>query len=547
MDASTATPSREADRVDRAVGLGLVAVLAILSRDLLLWEPRSALYEGVAELERFAFDTSDGNHQLGLLVCALLLWRGRGALRSGATEPGTEGLAVGLALVATLGSAWSGHTGALDLLLPAIAIWLVSVGTVFAGARGARGVMVAACVLIVTMPPPVAVVNTILHPMQMATAASVSWLLDLLSIEHVRSAEYVYTNSRLFYVVEGCAGLGILQSMMLASLVMGGLLGYDLRGHLRLMGLAVVIALAVNQLRVLTIVLLPDSELASDHAMQGLVMVVLSVVLLGLIDAWGFGGTNGGSGARVLESRTPAEERGVEEGDGAQRGLARRCLIAVGSATVFVMAGAFVPAWEAPESTSPRAADVAMELEGFRARRSLELDREYLGSVRWSDRVFRRYVEVGAEVPLEIDALVLVDHARDRTHDIASAKVARVKPGLVIHRASSLRLPKSGRVVELIEADGPEGTETLVFFRSTPERPLVALVRSVFALDQSVWHRAAPGVSVRLAMTRPLAAFPKGSAQARFIRFADAFADALSEIGLIPAEPEDMAAEAGEG
>ena len=528
MDASPAARFRFRGRADLWVGLGVMGALALLARDLLVWDPAGALPDGTAELERFAFDAGGGHHMLGLLVCAGLIWRRRRDLvpEGDGSVPSVGALALGLA--AAIASAWSAHTQAPGLLLPALAIWLLGVGWGLAGRRG-LGVMGApAAVLVVTMPLPVALVNVVIHPMQMATAATVSALLGALSIDHVRAAEYVYANEYIFYVVEGCAGLGILQTMLLAALAMGALLDYSAKGLLRLLACAVVIALGCNQLRVLTIVLLPESSLARDHEAQGLVMLVTSVVVLGLVDAGLL--RLGRGGASAADDRAPAGETpGVS-----QAGVGRALALILGSAAVLVAAGVGAPRWKPPETTLPRAAEVSKELAGLRARRSLTLDREYLGSVRWSDRVFRRYVAAGPDSPLAIDALVLVDRGRDRSHDVGSAKVARTKPGLVVRHASTVPLPSTGHRAELLRADGPDGMETIVFLRAFSSSGAARLLRSALAVDQSHWHRSDPDVAVRLATARPVDAPLSGSEEEQLIRFADAFVRSLVETGLLP-------------
>lgn len=546
MDVPKATRSRLHDRVDLWVGFGLAVALTLLARDLIMWDPGGALSDGMAELERFAFDAGGGDHVLGLAISAGLLWRRRQDLNPLRHRAGTRTVALALGLVAAIASGWSSHTGALELRLPGLAFWLLAVGWGLAGSRGLRAVGAPACVLIVTMPLPVALVNEVIHPMQMATAASVSALLDALSIEHVRAAEFVYASERVFYVVEGCAGLGVLQTLILAALVMGALLDYAAWGQARLLICAAVIALACNQLRVLMIVLLPESSLASDHELQGLVMLVMSVLVLGLVDA--------GLGRLGRSSAKPVEAFAAESGDptystpeAGQAGAGRALVVVLGSAALFIAAGAGTPRWEPPETTLSRAAEVPKELEGLRARRSMTLDREYLGSVRWSDRVFRRYVATDPDSPLTIDALVLVDHGHDRSHDVASPKVARTKPGLVVRHASTLGLPASGRRALLLRAAGPDGMETIVFFRSFASTGLVRLLRSVLAIDQSFWHRPGADVAVRVATVRPFDAPLSGSEEERLIRLADALAQSLLEAGLLPPVSEDGTGSTGAG
>lgn len=73
MDEPPVAAASENQRVELAIGVGLAGSVALLGRELFLWNPRSFLYQGGSELERFAFDASGGNHQLGLVLCALLV------------------------------------------------------------------------------------------------------------------------------------------------------------------------------------------------------------------------------------------------------------------------------------------------------------------------------------------------------------------------------------------------------------------------------------------------------------------------------------------
>ncbi|MGB0621130.1 MAG: exosortase/archaeosortase family protein [Myxococcota bacterium] len=525
MDQQSTTRPRNSDRLDLAVSLGLVSILGILARELILWDPRSGSYEGVLELERFAFDASSGNHQVGLLVAAIMIVLRRQDLRARHRDSSAAILAAAAALGAASLSAWSSHTGATYLVMPALALWLLSAGGAFGGWRGLRAVASAALVLVITTPPPVAVVNLLLHPMQMATAGSVSFLLGLFSIEHVRAAEYVYRDLHIFYVIEGCAGLGILQSLLLASVAMGELLRENVWTRLCLVAASFVVALFVNYLRVLGIVLVPGSAFAEDHALQGIAMVILGVAVLGSLGA-ALGGALDSAGGDASSER-----------DAAAHSRLPAFAYVLTSAFAFAIAGVVVPRWEVPDTVLPRPAEVAKNLAGFRADRSLELDREYLGSIWWSDRVFRRYVEKAPEglSAMEIDALVLRDHGRDRRHDIGSSKVVRIEPGLVFRRDVAVELPSSGRAVRLVEAVGPKGVQTILFFRSTPYSGMERFFRAVMAIDQSAWHRPEAEVAVRLAVERELSA---PGVQDRLVRFADAFERSLSRRGLLAAPVE---------
>lgn len=528
MDTPIEASPQAARPAPLAFGIGLVATLAVLAGELLLWRPRSELYEAVSDVERFVFDASGGNHHLGLALCAFMLWRRRGVLWQ-TRERGS--LAAGLvwtaAAVALAG--WSRHVGALDLRLLALAVWLLGLGALLAGRVGLRAMALPAFLLVVTMPPPAALVNAVMHPMQMATAAGVAGTLDLLGIEFHRAAEYLRTANGFFYVVEGCAGLGIGLSLQLAAVFLGELLGYALRRQLALIALAVPVALVVNQLRVLMIVLWPGAALSRDHSTQGVMMVVAGTLVLALLDAKLLG--------RLGAAPVADDESASVSTDAPGAAPPRARLVAVAaSALLFLAAVTWAPVFSPPDATLPRVASVALEVDGLRAQRSLALDREYLGSVRWTDQVYRRYAEPTAPSalpPLSIDVVVMADHRRDRRHDVFSPKVARGRPGLDVTRRQAIRLTPSGRPAQLIEGVGPDGHETIVFFRVTDTGLASARLRAILGVDQSRWHRPQPEVVVRVALA-PTPGTPRPDAVLRVRRFAEAFEAALVEAELIP-------------
>jgi exosortase/archaeosortase family protein len=476
-----------------------VTLFLLTSWDLLLWDATSEAFRSVPEAERFFYDAARGSHVLALLACAVLLWLRRADSRPrGGLQPAAMAVGVALLLAALGLRIWSVHTGARELGLIALALLLVGAGTVLGGRSGAVRAAGLAAVLVVGMPIPVPWLTAFIHPMQMLTASGVSWLLSLIGQEHVLLGEQIRIEGFVFYVIEGCAGVSTLQSLALAGVIY---LHFLYRRPSQVIGLAVsipLLAVAVNQIRVLTIVLFPSSETATDHTLQGLVMTVVGVIAIALFDLL------------LARLETPVEvppvvDTEVPPASGSDRGCAAVEGVIVLAALVFASAFLWVPTWSPPVDSLPRAASLPTRIAGYRAVRTLQPDRQYLGSVRWSDQVHRIYAPI--EEPSEgepkrppIELLILVDDHRERAHDLGSDKVWRAGPGYRLLSSSPQPGEGGDSARQLAELVRVGGRERVLHWRVGRAPGFWARLVAGLGVEQSVWGPAGAELAVRLSI-----------------------------------------------
>lgn len=519
--------------------MGAIALIVGLAWELLLWDSGTTGFDQLSDAERFFYDSGGGNHLFGIAVGLFLIWRRRRVFSS-MRVTGREGFAVGILLLAlAIGlRAWSSWTGAVDLQLPALALLLLGSSAIFAGSGGLRTMGVPAVVLLLAMPIPIALVNALLHPMQLMTASGVGGLLDFLGIEHAVFGEQIRTHDHVFYVIEGCAGLQTLRSIAIASVFYLDLLYRNRRQVIVVLSAAFAIAIGVNQLRVLGIVLFPGSGWALDHTLQGLVMICLGVVAIAIVDAF----LQGVEGARSDRSETHVGETCVE-GSGLAGGsgpagfsvpLARRLAIVIGI-VLYGGTGLAMPAWSPPEFRYPRAAQLPIRIDGWRAERTLLPDREYLGSATWSDHVNRVYSSGGANgggSGGEFEVLVLVDDRLDRRTNFLSSKTELARPGYRVLGRESVVLSPENRPATYLELESVEGSEAVLHWRIGVASLWQERLRAAIALDQSGLHREKRGLAVRVAMRRPSRFSDPGEQRAALQQMAVLIDRAIHESGL---------------
>ena len=258
----------------------------------------------------------------------------------------------------------------------------------------------------------------------------------MIGIEHALFGEQIRTQANVFYVVEGCAGLRTLQSISFASVVYLDVLFRNRRQVALVLVAAFMIAIAVNLLRVLGIVLYPDSDWARDHTLQGLFMICLGVVLIavfdGLLQRFEESGSERANDIPGARQDTLSQDQ--EDEPAAGRASVMRPRLAAMSVGILLYAGVGLatPSWSPLEERYPRAAKLAIRIDGWRAERTLLPDREFLGSVIWSDQVNRIYTRIdpteqGSSAAFEV--LILADDRLDRGKNILSTKTELARPG----------------------------------------------------------------------------------------------------------------------
>ncbi len=481
--------------------IAALALFFLFARDILFWSSTSPGFASADAVEAFLYDPTGGNQPLGLLVAGWMTWRRRRRIAAEiATSRGTKlRLALPLMFLAIGLRSWAAHTSAIDLQLPALALAVVAVGAALAGSAGIRILAAPAAVLLLTMPIPLAVVNWLIHPMQRSTAEGASGLLALLGIPHQTLGEQIFARGHAFYVIEGCAGLRALQALTLATIAYLELL---YRSRLQLVVLAVsvpIVATAINQLRVLSIILNPVSDLAGDHTTQGIIMIIVGVVAIAAIDSL----LQRFETRRKKEKEPPtplAPTAGNDPPDGSradEKSSRRRPLLALlFFFSAYTLAPAFTPRWAPGDTPGPRAATFPKTLENWKVVRTLKPDREFLGSIGWSDWLYRLY----RSGPEELELLILADDHRRREQNVLSFKTALARPGFVVRHRRPAPLRSNARRATELELEGRAGRYLVLHWRTGTGSRAEEFLRSLLALDQSVFHRPERTLAIRLAI-----------------------------------------------
>ncbi|MCR9095261.1 MAG: exosortase/archaeosortase family protein [bacterium] len=505
------------------VALGLLALLGL---DLLTDAPVTAAYEHADQTESFLYDVSGGARIFGLAAAALLVWQGRAALvRLGDVSAGERARwAIPLLLAALFVRGWAAHTSSVPLQFPALAFALLGGAACLTGRLGVRGMAPAACLLVVAMPLPTAIVNAVMHGLQGVTAESVSVLLGWIGEPHLLAGEQIHARAHIFYVIEGCAGLRAQQILLSSTLLYCGLL-FRSRTQLAVLLMATpFVAFAVNQLRILTIVLSPQADLSADHDAQGIAMLVLGIVCIALVDA----GVQRVEEARDSSSGTST--RVAREQAASTASLGPPVLVSItAAAALYAALGAFVPAWEAPEAETPRLRDFPKRLEDWRAARALGFDREFFGSVQPSSRLHRRY----RDGDREFEVLILEDDHRASGQGILSPKTITARPGYDIRSLGQTVLSATGRTVDRYELTGIRDAFQTLHWRVGARSLAEEVGRSAFALDQSVLHRAERTFSVRVAVKVGAEVLGPERAAQRVVEVAEGVERAMVQQGLV--------------
>lgn len=460
--------------------------------------------------EAVFFSPTDGNPVLVFAAAAWLLSR-RVRLLAATESPGAVSLAALFLVPASVLCVWANYVAAPELLVPSLSLMLLGGAALWRGGRGVRTVLVPALFLLLAYRPPGILINQIVYPLQLATAAGASWYLDLVGISGQRSGDLIFTGGRVFHVIESCAGLRSIETLLMAAVVYAELLGRPARHALLLVVITPFIGALVNQARVLTIVLNPYSEFAAVHTGQGLTMIVVGVLLIAIVDR--------------LILRLPLEGARSLPTPEASRDPLRRVprLFALGALLAALgVVNWVLPLWTPPRDRDPLLSSLPPSLDGWTAE-GLKLDREFLGSVGFSEWVHRRYVKGDREVSLFLGS----DDRLEPRASLLSAKAGLPGAGWEPEARRPVRLEPDGLVAEASSVRA-RNSRALVYHWYTGIEPFaVEALRAVLVLDRGPLRR--PGRALVLRATTPLRSKGEDEAQRTLSEFLPLVREALAK------------------
>lgn len=405
-----------------------------------------------------------------------------------------------LLVLGAVACAWGYYAYVPTLVVVALSAWMMGTALWLGGTRAGRAILLPACFVLLAIPVPIALVNGFMHPLQLATAEAAGELMRWAGLDVRYEADMLAHRGALFQVIESCSGVRTVVTMLMTVLLFHDLFFRSRLQSVILFVMAPVIGMISNTLRVMLIVLNPYSKFAAIHTAQGLVMIVVAVLMLALLDALL---------TRVLPPDPPLRRPRAT----APLPLGRiAAMVAVTAA--LATSTLLIRPWQPPTQMGEALGTFPARLGPYQTQ-GLPLDREYLGSVGFSEWVHRRYSIEGEDEAASIELLLGADHRLYEHTNFQSDKTALPGPGYQIVERGPATI--GGVEVERMIVAG-RGKRRLVFERRWGVASFgTELVRSVLALDRGPWRR--PGRALVLRIDTEIAPGGLTAAEERLTRF----------------------------
>jgi exosortase len=406
-----------------------LAILLFAHRSILSLLPRS---KAINPIEAFFFDAGTTIPALHLALFALVLIHRRKSISAalsdrGAPVPGSMLAGLGVALLA-----WAKFTRQIDLEIDSLVLVLAGSGLILGGWRLLERLVLPLALLWLARPLPPMLVHHLHEWLQRATGTFAQTVLDPFSPVE-RSGHLLFFQERLFIVIEGCCGLRLEITLIAATLVYLAFISRRRRQTFGVLGLAILLGPLMNGLRVVSIMLNPNSEVSLVHATQGLVFVSLGVGLIAALD-------------RLLESRAwPASGQAIAPDPGTDplRRITRRQQGMIGVIT-FLCLGASVYPYDRPrplEAAAWALHEVRPQMGHWQRSRALELDRDFLGSVQFGNKLYWEFEREGGSGLARV--FVASDSRRRRDKSGFSPKTRLQGSATEVLESISIRLDTS--------------------------------------------------------------------------------------------------------
>jgi exosortase len=479
--ATLAAPAAVGAGRSRWVGYGIgalaLALTAFAYRALLSFRPTGSI---TVEVEGWFFEPSDTAATLVIGLALWLLYRRSGRLAALAWAPGSPWLTGALYAVAAVIHGWSLATGASDLQALSLVLACFATANLLGGKPALRVVWPPVLFLLFALPIPSPLRHALVWKFQIWTAEATGWLLYMLGIPAVVSGDRILMADTVFAVIETCSGLRSVITLSMLAVLMVDLFRRSGVHAALVLGVAPVLAFGTNALRCLGLVLNPASNIATIHSLQGIGMLLFSVLVLyafdGLLERLGVPGSHGGRRIVRLRQTVP-----------------RRMAWTAGFLVLLSVLSLLIVPWQIPSPSHPLPADVIpRRLDGWRSA-ELDTDRLFLGMAALTGSVDRRYFHAGNQV----DVYVASGSPRLRLRSFYSPKTA---------------LPGSGWIVEERSLESRDGRSLdVLVVRKGSQRSLVhhwylgtrglleETLRDAIGIDLSPFARPWRGGVVRLA------------------------------------------------
>ncbi len=499
----TSPPSSDPKAVSRvalAIAIALAASWAFAFHRLASWDPTAGVRNNPEGIEGFFFAPSGSSPTLLLILTAWLTFRRRHDLFAAMARP-VSPLASVVGLIAILGATllnvWAHYIDFLGLMIPSLSIMLLGGGLLLAGWRGALALLVPMLFLALAYPHPAVALNWVVFPMQLWTAEVTVWAIHLVGLPATLAGDLIFIpNGRVFQVIESCAGLRSVETLMMSSVVYAEIFGRRGIRAFILVFSAPLLGVLVNQIRVLSLVASPFSDIDPVHTAQGLAMIVVGVLSIAfldfLLDKMPLKGPTRSWTQTTLSWR-------AESDTGLRLGLPRAAALCVLLAASGV-ATLVLPQWTSRPEPIPPVSALPAKLGDWRAA-GLKLDEQFLGSVGVDQWVHRRYFQNEGDPGVQV--FIGADNRLEPRMSLISDKTAVPGPGYTLLEFSRVSLGSEAREVDRL-VFRQFRSDTIVYHCYLNVESLPAeLVRSALALDRGPFRRPGRAVFARVSMQMP--------------------------------------------
>lgn len=267
------------DAVARPATLGLVIATTLAFVGL--------FSEPVRTLARDWWNNPDAGH--GLLLAPVSLWLGWKAGLSPLRQ--SQPVLGSLVLVGAVLLRWSAGLAA-ELFTMRFSAWLAIVGVIvfFGGLRQLRQWWLPVTLMLLSIPLPAVITNTLAIPLQLKASQLGTALIEWREIPVRLSGNVIQIPGQRLFVAEACSGLRSLTALIALGVMMGGIYLRTWPARIILILLSIPIAVAVNSVRIfLTAFLMhfvdPALGRGFMHTSEGWALFVGALGLVGLL-AW---------------------------------------------------------------------------------------------------------------------------------------------------------------------------------------------------------------------------------------------------------------------
>jgi exosortase len=456
--------------------IGLMA-LAVAHLPLLSFAPGADRAEGI---EGALFEPTTASPGL-----VMLCWVGLLVLRWPRLRgfEGRESPAAGV-LVVMLGSGiclWAHYTAVVPLLVVSLGVVVLGTGLMLGGVGAFRTLLFPCVFLLLALPVPVPLVNAIMYPLQLANAAAVGVVLSAIGLNPFVSGDLVLVGDRVFQVIEGCSGLRTILIVTMSACLFTQLAWHDSKRTLVLIMLAPIIGAVTNHIRILTIIFNPAAAFASVHTAQGIAMIVIAVIMIGLVDF---------VLARVW--KTPATEQfpvGTPTGL-LPRGLSVSYAVVCVSLAISTLG---IQPWRPLSPPLVALTTIGGSVPGWQVK-GTRPDLQFAGSIRYDEFISHEYTS--SKGP-GVDLFVAGDTRLDPMLGIGSTKtLIPTAGGVVLDAVRTPGVPIPGLEVAVVRAPG--AAYLVYHWKVGLDSLWVETAWAVLGLDRSPFRRTDRAAFVRL-------------------------------------------------